>query len=67
MGLARNIGRLGALAVALGVGYGVTDLPAALADDSADSGSSAPEHAGRGDAALSATSRPPTSTTTTAC
>lgn len=42
MGYARNIGRLGALAVALGVGYGVADMPSALADanGSADSSSS---------------------------
>ncbi len=49
MGYAKNIGRLGALAVALGVGYGVAEMPLALADDSAasDTGSSA-SHAGRG-------------------
>ena len=43
MGYAKNIGRLGALAVALGVGYGVAEMPAAFADsnDSADSASSA--------------------------
>jgi hypothetical protein len=42
MGYARNIGRLGALAVALGVGYGVADMPVAFADTngSADSSSS---------------------------
>ncbi len=58
MGYARNIGRLGALAVALGVGYGVADMPAAFADDTAapDSGSSAPARAGRGHAASSAPS-----------
>lgn len=46
MGYAKNIGRLGALAVALGVGYGVTDLPVAFAEgrDSADSSSSARSH-----------------------
>ncbi len=55
MGYARNIGRLGALAVALGVGYGVADMPAAFADDSAasDSGSSSPARASRGHAASS--------------
>ena len=49
MGYAKNIGRLGALAVALGVGYGVAEMPLALADDSAasDTGSSV-SHAGRG-------------------
>lgn len=49
MGYAKNIGRLGALAVALGVGYGVAEMPMALADDSAasDTGSSV-SHAGRG-------------------
>lgn len=42
MGYAKNIGRLGALAVVLGVGYGVVDMPLALADgnDSGDSSSS---------------------------
>ncbi len=40
MGYAKNIGRLGALAVALGVGYGVADMPVAFADNG-DSGSSA--------------------------
>jgi len=46
MGYATNIGRLGALAVALGVGYGVADMPTAFADrnDSADSSSSARSH-----------------------
>jgi len=55
MGYAKNIGRLGALAVALGVGYGVADMPAAFADDTSasDSGSSAPAHPGRGHAAAS--------------
>jgi len=56
MGYARSIGRLGALAVALGVGYGVADMPAAFADDTgaSDSGSSAPARAGRGHVASSA-------------
>ena len=40
MGYAKNIGRLGALAVALGVGYGVADMPAAFADNSDSGGSS---------------------------
>lgn len=44
MGYAKNIGRLGALAVALGVGYGAADMPAAFADNG-DSGSSAPSNA----------------------
>ena len=58
MGYARNIGRLGALAVALGVGYGVADMPAAFADDSAasDTASPAPTHASRGHAASSGSS-----------
>jgi hypothetical protein len=38
MGCARNIGRLGALAVALGVGYSIADLPA-LAETPNSSGS----------------------------
>jgi len=40
MGYAKNIGRLGALAVALGVGYGVADMPAAFADSNDSAGSS---------------------------
>jgi hypothetical protein len=44
MGYAKNIGRLGALAVALGVGYGVADVPVAFADNG-DSGSSMPSTA----------------------
>jgi len=46
VGYAKNIGRLGALAVALGVGYGVADMPAAFADsnDSAGSSSSGRTH-----------------------
>jgi hypothetical protein len=60
MGYAKNIGRLGALAVALGVGYGVADMPVAFADDTAsDSGSSAPARAGRGHAASSASDNGP--------
>jgi len=58
MGNAKNIGRLGALAVALGVGYGVADMPAAFADDTSapDSGSSASAHPGRGQASASSDS-----------
>ena len=51
MGYAKNIGRLGALAVALGVGYGVADMPEAFADsgDSADSSSSSARSHTRGE------------------
>ena len=61
MGYARNIGRLGALAVALGVGYAVTDAPA-FADgtdpsgpDNSSSASASPGRAGKAREASSGT------------
>lgn len=61
MGYTRNIGRLGALAVALGVGYGLAEMPVAFADnnDSADSSSSARTHSrGASTASHSGSSNP---------
>lgn len=39
-GASRNVGRIGALAVALGVGYGLMSLPVAAADTTGSEGSS---------------------------
>lgn len=64
MGYAKNIGRLGTLAVALGVGYGVADMPAAFADsnDAAGSPSSTARTHSRSESAAGGNSSPSNAT-----